>query len=158
MADDLVDRIVKEKQEMDAALNLERRLQLDRARTIDDNSDYLWLELIKEAKATVDKFKRQIPGTEIGIEERTGSPPSGFDVVRPVFPISKLSVWRNSKTFFQFSVERTEKQFCEMKIAEGRVDIDVRNGNVFMRRGDEILGTPRQVADYLLAGVLCAGS
>jgi hypothetical protein len=158
MSDDLVDRITKARKDKAEANALDHELALRRSITVEENSDFLWLELIKEVKGLVEKFNRTFPappGAEFIFSERAGSPPTGFDVNRQVFPIVRLAVWRTARSFIEFSLDRTEASFANPRGASGRIDIVADdNRNVYLRGKGELLSTAKKAAEYLLTPAL----
>jgi hypothetical protein len=157
MPEDLVDRIARERREKEQSRTREQELALRRSMAIEQNSDYLWLEIIKAARATIEKFNKTFPERDhVSISERAGSPPQGFDVNRQAYPIVTLNVWRNSRLFTEWTVTRLNAPFESPQEASGRIDIKADDdGNVYCKTNNgEVLASPHNVAEYLLGAVL----
>lgn len=156
MPDDLVDRIVKARKEREKVESLQQETALRRSLAVEENSDFLWGEIIAEISRLVDKFNSTYPQASVVFSERSGSPLSGVDVDRQVFPIVQLAVWRNSKHFIEFSITQVKTSFAPSESVTGRIDFTAdnnRNISMMTNKGD-FLATAKEVADYLLNPVL----
>ena len=159
MTEDLVDRILKSRQEQSQIHADELRAANSPRDTVNHNSDYLWEEIICKVERLINKYNGACPGDQLAFTKRSGSPPSGFDVNRQTFPVTHLSVWRKHPEYFQFSSDRTEESFAPTVTTSGRIDVKAdNNGNVYaVAKGEgktEPLLTPAAVAEYLLTSVI----
>lgn len=129
----------------------DEELALLRYKAVEENSDFLWRQILDQAKFLVDKYNSTF-SSQVNLADRTGCPSSGFDVYRQVHPIVTLAVRRNSKHFIEFSIDRTEA-WKATKSVNGRIDLKADNNrNVYMIV-DGQTKTPAEVADYLLEPV-----
>jgi hypothetical protein len=156
MSEDLVDRISRARKETDESESRRQALALLRSSAVEQNSDFAWLEIIKTTKALIGKYNKTFPGTApVAMSVKPGSPPQGFDVNCPLFPIATLAVWKNSPHFFEFSAMRASASFGPEENDSGRIDIvadDNRNISFITRDGPK--PTAQDVAEFLLEALL----
>ncbi len=128
----------------------ERGLALNQTGADAENSDCLWLEVIEATEALAAKSNLML-SSRLAVARRDGAPPAGFDINRDVCPVLALSVWKDHKSFFQFSASRQEAQFGRFKESNGRIDIKTDDyGSVYMYCRGQTLETPDAVANFLM--------
>lgn len=152
--DDLVDRIAKARRQKEATNSVNERIALLKSDAVEQNSDSIWQSIINAAVAVVDKYNKTFPEGRVTIAEREGSPPQGFDVERTLYPIARLAAWRNSPHFIEFHVTRSAS-FGQEESINGRIDVRAdEDRNVYLVADRQVMATPQEVAEYLLATVL----
>ena len=154
MSEDLVDQLVRERKSKEESESREQDLALLRSRAVEQNSDFVWLEIIKATRTLIEKYNRAFPGAAaITMSEGPGSPPQGFDVERPLSPIARLFVQKSNPHFIEFSIMRASR-WGEEENLNGRIDIKADNDRkVFFLIEGKPKQPPKDVAEYLLKPV-----
>lgn len=159
MPDDLVDRLIQQRKAGAEAKELKARLALERSKTVEENADWLWAEITRWIRFLVDKHNKAFDEKfSVDPSEADAASSSRIEVDRAVFPLVKLTLWRTSPHFLQFSIERTESSFAASKGARQRMEVKSdgeHNVYVVCQDGTD-LRTPQAIAEYLLEPVLSA--
>jgi len=158
MVDDLVDRLVRQREAEKEARDLEVQIALRRTKTVEENSDPLWRALIAEVRRLVGKYNHAFRD-RIVVDPAEPEHAGHFEVRRDTFPIVVLSLSRPKQACFKFSIRRIERSFSEIAESHGRIDIqaDVNCNLLFLFSDGAKFATVPSVAEYLLEPVLKIG-
>src|ERR1017187_8248930 len=136
----LIDRIVsrrRHEQETEA-------LALWRSPAVEDRSDFLWSELIKEVRELVDEYNRELPSPSPATFSES-SARQRFEVGWGGAPVGTLAVYRKGPHRIEFFSE------CAGTVGSDGIEIKADNErNVIFSINGKIKPTPKDVAEYLL--------